>query len=305
VDEIAMLSPALRADIDVKVDMPEELWPAFVDVTEFQMALLNLGMNARDAMPGSGRFEITARNVTFDIDDPTSGGLVGDFVAVTFSDTGTGMAPEVVAQAFEPYFTTKEIGLGSGLGLSQVYGFAQQSGGAVSIVSAIGKGSSITLFLPRAVEGHTVAPFGAIAPAPSRASGRILIVEDDFEVARVTKEVLQEIGYLTVEARDGHAALALIEQGPEIELVLSDVVMPGGMSGLELARKLRLLRPELPVVLATGYAQWDADVADEDFVFIAKPYRRAALARTLRAAFERRKTRQHVTAPDMGKTVKT
>jgi CheY-like chemotaxis protein len=149
-----------------------------------------------------------------------------------------------------------------------------------------------------------VAPFRVIAPALSRASGRILIVEDDFEVARVTTEVFQEIGYQTVEARDGHAALALIEKDPEIELVLSEVVMPGRMSGLELARKLRLLRPELPVVLATGYAQWDARVADEDFVFIAKPYRREALAQALRAAFERRKTQQHVTAPDMGKTAR-
>ena len=136
VDEIAdMLLPALRDDIEVKFEMPAELWPVFVDLAEFQMALLNLGMNARDAMPESGRFQVGARNITFDIDDPTSGGLVGDFVAVTLSDTGAGMAPEVVARAFEPYFTTKEIGLGSGLGLSQVYGFAQQSGGAVSIAS--------------------------------------------------------------------------------------------------------------------------------------------------------------------------
>ena len=177
VDEIAdMLSPALRPDIEVKVEMPGELWPVFVDFAEFQMALLNVGMNARDAMPESGRLQVGARNVTFDIDDPTSGGLVGDFVAVTLSDTGAGMAPEVVARAFEPYFTTKEIGLGSGLGLSQVYGFAQQSGGAVSIVSAIAKGSSITLFLPRAVEGHPVAPFRMVAPVPSRAPTSIVSV---------------------------------------------------------------------------------------------------------------------------------
>jgi signal transduction histidine kinase/CheY-like chemotaxis protein len=305
VDEIAdMLSPALRADIDVKVEMPEELWPVFVDLTEFQMALLNLGMNARDAMPGSGRFEITARNVTFDIDDPTSGELVGDFVAVTLVDTGAGMAPEVVARAFEPYFTTKEIGLGSGLGLSQVYGFAQQSGGAVSIVSAIGKGSSITLFLPRAMEGHPEARFRMVPPAPSKASARILVVEDDTEVARVTIEVLEELGYQTVEARDGLSALALIDQEPGIELVLSDVVMPGGMNGLELARKLRLLRPGLPVVVATGYTQWGARVAEEDFVFIAKPYRREALAEAIRVAFQREKMRQSMAAPEMGKPVK-
>jgi signal transduction histidine kinase/ActR/RegA family two-component response regulator/sensor domain CHASE-containing protein len=306
VDEIAdMLSPALRADIDVKVEMPEELWPVFVDLAEFQMALLNLGMNARDAMPGSGRFEIAARNVTFDIDDPTSGGLVGDFVAVTLSDTGAGMAPEVVAQAFEPYFTTKEIGLGSGLGLSQVYGFTQQSGGAVSIASAIGKGSSITLFLPRAAEGYPMDPSHMVAPEPLRASGRILVVEDDAEVAQVTMAVLQEIGYQAVEVRDGHAALTLIEQDLRIELVLSDVVMPGGMSGLELARKLRRLRPGLPVVLVTGYTQWGARVAAENFVFIAKPYRREALAEAIQTAFDRDSARGSITAAGTEKAVGT
>jgi signal transduction histidine kinase/CheY-like chemotaxis protein len=304
VDEIAdMLSPALRADIEVKVEMPGELWPVFVDLAEFQMALLNLGMNARDAMPESGRFRVGARNVTFDIGDPTSGGLVGDFVAVTLSDTGAGMAPEVLARAFEPYFTTKQIGLGSGLGLSQVYGFAQQSGGAVSIVSAIGKGTSITLFLPRAAE-QPAAP-SDVAAAPLGASAGILVVEDDAEVAQVTMEVLREIGYQAVEARDGHAALALIEQDPTIELVLSDVVMPGGMSGLELARTLRKLRPDLPVVLATGYTQWGARVVDEDFTFVAKPYRREALAAALRTAFEREKARRSMAAAGTKTTVKT
>ena len=196
----------------------------------------------------------------------------------------------MVARAFEPYFTTKEIGLGSGLGLSQVYGFAQQSGGAVSIVSAIGKGTSITLFLPRAEEEeHPAAPSNVAYIAPPRASAGILVVEDEAEVARVTMEVLREIGYQAIEARDGQAALALIEQDPTIELVLSDVAMPGGMSGLELARRLRKLRPGLPVVLATGYTQLETRVMDEDFTFIAKPYRREALAAALQAAFEREK----------------
>ena len=167
--EIAdMLSPALRPDIEVKVEIPEEVWPVFVDLAEFQMALLNLGMNARDAMPDGGRIRVEARNVTFDIDDPTSGGLVGEFVAVTLSDTGAGMTADVVARAIEPYFTTKEIGLGSGLGLSQVYGFAQQSGGAVTIASAVGKGSSITLFLPRASEEPSAVPPDTATAAPSR-----------------------------------------------------------------------------------------------------------------------------------------
>jgi signal transduction histidine kinase/ActR/RegA family two-component response regulator/sensor domain CHASE-containing protein len=306
VDEIAdMLSPALRTDIEVKIEMPRELWSVFVDVAEFQMALLNLGTNARDAMPESGRFQVGARNVTFDIGDPMSGGLVGDFVAVTLSDTGGGMAPEVVARAFEPYFTTKEIGLGSGLGLSQVYGFAQQSGGAVSIASAIGKGTSVTLFLPRSEEERLVAPSNVTTAAPLRTSAAILVVEDDAEVARVTMEVLREIGYQGVEARDGHAALALIEQDPTIELVLSDVVMPGGMSGLELARTLRKLRPGLPVVLATGYTQWGARVMDEDFTFIAKPYRRETLVAALRTAFEREKARRSMPAAATKKPVTT
>ena len=306
-DEIAdMLSPALRADIEVKVEMPGDLWPVFIDFAEFQMALLNVGVNARDAMPESGRFRVGAHNVTFDIGDPTSGGLVGDFVAVTLSDTGAGMAPEVVARAFEPYFTTKEIGLGSGLGLSQVYGFAQQSGGAVSIASAIGKGTSITLFLPRAeAEEHPAAPSDVATAAPLKASAGILVVEDEAEVARVTMEVLRDIGYQAVEARDGQAALALIEQDPTIELVLSDVVMPGGMSGLELARRLRKLRPGLPIVLATGYTQWAARVMDEDFTFIAKPYRREALAAALRTAFEREKAERWIAAAGPKTTVKS
>jgi signal transduction histidine kinase/CheY-like chemotaxis protein/sensor domain CHASE-containing protein len=290
VNEIAdMLSPALRADIDVRVEMPERLWPVLVDLPEFQMALLNLGMNARDAMPDSGRFQVTARNVTFDIGDLTSGGLVGDFVAVTLSDTGVGMAPEVVARAFEPYFTTKDIGLGSGLGLSQVYGFAQQSGGAVSIASAIGKGTSITLFLPRAEEHYPAAPPNVATAEASRMAAGILLVEDQDEVARVTVKVLREIGYQAVEARDGHAALALIERDPTIELVLSDVVMPGGMSGLDLARALRKLRPGLPVVLETGYSEYGSRVVEEDFTFITKPYHREALAAALRTAFDRKR----------------
>ena len=231
---------------------------------------------------------------------------MGDFVAVTLSDTGAGMTPEVVARAFEPYFTTKEIGLGSGLGLSQVDGFAQQSGGAASIASAIGKGTSITLFLPRAeAEEHPAAPSNVATVAPLRAFASILVVEDEAEVARVTMETLREIGYQAVGARDGHAALALIEQDPTIELVLSDVVMPGGMSGLELARATRKLRPGLPVVLATGYTQLEGRVMDDDFTFIAKPHRREALAVALRAAFEREKAWRSMAAAGPKKTVRT
>jgi len=299
-----MLSPSLRADIEVTVKIPEQTWPVSVDLAEFDLALLNIAVNARDAMPEGGVFRVEARNVTLDASDPAGEGLAGDFVAVILSDTGAGMAPEVLAQAFEPYFTTKEIGLGSGLGLSQVYGFAKQSGGAASIVSAMGKGTSITLFLPRAAEEPAVAA-SHVTATPLALSGRILVVEDEAEVAWVTIEVLRDIGYQAVEAKDGHAALALIEQDPTIELVLSDVVMPGGMSGLELGRTLRNQRPGLPVVLATGYPQWGSRVMDEDFTFIAKPYHREALAAAIRGALERENARRRITAAKTERTVGT
>jgi two-component system NtrC family sensor kinase len=297
-----LLSPSLRPDIEVTVKIPEQTWPVSVDLAEFELALLNIAVNARDAMPRGGVFRVQARNVTLDASDPAGEGLAGNFVAVTLSDTGEGMAPEVLAQAFEPYFTTKEIGLGSGLGLSQVYGFARQSGGAASIVSTMGKGTSITLFLPRAVEERAAAASDVTA-APLALSGRILVVEDEAAVARVTIEVLGDIGYQAVEAKDGHAALALIEQDPTIELVLSDVVMPGGMSGLELGRTLRKQRPGLPVVLATGYTHWGSRVMDEDFTLIAKPYHREALAAAIRAALERENTRRRIVATTAAKTI--
>jgi two-component system, NtrC family, sensor kinase len=296
-----MLSPSLRADIEVMLKIPDQTWPVSVDLAEFDLALLNIAVNARDAMPEGGVFRIEARNATLDAVDTAGEGLTGDFVAVTLSDTGAGMAPEVLAQAFEPYFTTKEVGLGSGLGLSQVYGFAKQSGGAASIESAVGKGTSVTLFLPRAMEKSAAAP-ADLAAAPVALFGRILVVEDEAEVSRVTVEVLRAIGYEAVEAKNGHAALALIEQDPTIALVLSDVVMPGGMSGLELGRTLRQQHPGLPILLATGYTQWGSLVMDEDFTLIAKPYYREALAAAIRAAFERENARHR---PVVAKTEKT
>jgi len=299
-----MLSPSLRADIEVTVKIQEQLWPVSVDLAEFDLALLNIAVNARDAMPEGGVFRVEARNVTLDAGDPAGEGLAGDFVAVTLSDTGVGMSPEVLAQAFEPYFTTKEIGLGSGLGLSQVYGFAKQSGGAASIVSAPSRGTSITLYLPRAAKKPAAAASNVTA-APLALSGRIIVVEDEADVARVTIEVLRDIGYQAIEAKDGYAALALIEQDPTIDLVLSDVVMPGGMSGLELGRTLRKQRPGLPVVLATGYTQWGSRVMDEDFTLIAKPYHREALAAAIRAALERENARRRIAAVKTEKTIGT
>ena len=282
-----MLSRSLREDIEVSVEIPQDLWPVVVDPTEFELALLNLGVNARDAMPKGGRFRVAARNVSFSRNDRGTKGLVGDFVAVTLWDTGTGMTPEVQARAFEPYFTTKEVGGGSGLGLSQVYGFARQSGGFAVIESKVGQGTSITLYLPRATE-TPVAP--ASAPEDSVKSAvpaRLLLVEDDVEVAQATTELLQDIGLEVIWARDGKAALATFERDPTIEMVMSDIVMPSGISGLDLARALRKNHPELPVLLTTGYSQYTPQLVKEGFVLVEKPYHRDVLATSIQRAAER------------------
>jgi signal transduction histidine kinase/CheY-like chemotaxis protein len=287
--EIAdMLSRSLRSDIEVIVELPELLWPVAIDPAEFELALLNVGVNARDAMPEGGRFRVAAKNVTFCDGDLENDGLVGEFVAVILSDTGTGMAPDVLTRAFEPYFTTKEAGVGSGLGLSQVHGFAKQSGGSARIASTPGKGTSVKLFLPRASETARVPqPLSQAEPAVGSTLARILVVEDDAEVAEVTAELLQDIGYQPVGARDGKHALATLDRDLTIELVLSDIVMPGEMSGLELARTLRKHRPELPVLLATGYSQYVSPAASEGFVLVEKPYRRDVLRASIQAALER------------------
>jgi signal transduction histidine kinase/CheY-like chemotaxis protein len=296
--EIAeMLSRSLRENIEVAVELPENLWPVMIDPAEFELALLNLGVNARDAMPNGGRFRVAARNLSFRLGDAGNEGLVGDFVAMTLSDTGTGMTTGVLARAFEPFYTTKEVGLGSGLGLSQVYGFARQSGGTALIDSELGRGTSVTLLLPRAA-GISHPPRSAVPDAaPTAAAARILLVEDDGEVAEVTAELLRDFGFQVVRACGGKAALAALEGDPTIELAISDIVMSGGMSGLELARTLRQRRPEFPVLLATGYSQYAPQAVKEGFALVEKPYRREVLAALLRSAVERSRRARAVAQP--------
>jgi two-component system NtrC family sensor kinase len=213
---------------------------------------------------------------------------MGEFVAITLTDTGPGMPAEVMARAFEPYFTTKPAGLGSGLGLSQVYGFASQSGGTAALGSAPGEGTAITLFLPRAEAGSVTAGEIAAQPAFDPGSARVLLVEDDQTVAEATQDLLQNMGFDTRWAGDGMAALAFVENDPKLAVVMSDVVMPGGVSGLDLARTLRDRRPELPVILTTGYSSHASEVVAQGFALIEKPYRRDALAASLRSALENR-----------------
>jgi signal transduction histidine kinase/ActR/RegA family two-component response regulator len=286
--EIAeMLSRVLREDIEISVEIPQDLWPVAVDPAEFELALLNLGVNARDAMPNGGRFRVEARNLSFRCNDAGSEGLVGDFVAVTLSDTGTGMTAEVQMRAFEPYFTTKEVGVGTGLGLSQVYGFGLQSGGAALIESVIGQGTSITVYLPRAAKTSITLPSAVHDAVKAVTPARLLLVEDDVEVAQATAELLRDIGLQVMWVRDGKAALAKFERDSTIEMVMSDIVMPGGMSGLELARAMREHHPGLPVLLTTGYSQYVPQGEKDGFILIEKPYRRDVLAASIRRAIER------------------
>ncbi len=240
---------------------------------------MNLCVNARDAMPKGGLVRIEGRNCTLGAGEhPT--GLTGDFVALSVADTGTGIAPDNVKKVFEPFFTTKEVGKGTGLGLSQVYGFAQQTGGTAAIESKLGEGTSVTLYLPRA-KSAPAAQAASGRDVFARATGVVLLVEDDDEVAAVTKNILKMIGYRADHVRDGvHRPCAAAER-PALRHVSSDIIMPGGMSGLDLARKVRQHFPRLPILLSSGYARATGEVFREGFDIIAKPYSADSLAEAL------------------------
>ena len=235
----------------------DALAPAMVDVTQLELVVLNLAINARDAMPQGGTLRIATGNASIDAERGSQMALaVGDYVHLAVSDTGTGMPPEVVAQAFEPFFTTKEVGKGSGLGLAQVYGFARQSGGTVTITTAEGIGTTFTVYLPAAHEAEApslvVNLLPGSAPAPS-IQQRVLVVDDDEAVREVTVAVLQDVGYSVVQTADGTVALELVASNDDIDLLVADFAMPG-MNGAELARRARILQPGLPVLFVTGYA---------------------------------------------------
>ncbi len=282
-----LIARSLREDIAVTIDLPADLWPVMVDPGELELALLNIAVNARDAMPNGGAFQLVARN-TRSAGETGGAGLDGEFVAITLTDTGTGMSDEVMARAFEPYFTTKPAGLGSGLGLSQVYGFAKQTGGSATLARAPNGGTAITLLLPRADAGPAMALEIAAQTEFDPGSARVLVVEDDQEVAEATQDLLRNMGFDTRWAGDGMAALAIVENDPKLALVMSDVVMPGGVSGLDLARTLRDRRPDLPVILTTGYSSHASETVAEGFALVEKPFRRDVLAAALRSALEKR-----------------
>jgi PAS domain S-box-containing protein len=278
-----LLQRSLRGDIHVLTDFSPDLWTVEVDPGELELVILNLAVNSRDAMPAGGRILISGHNVA----NMTEGELRGDFVCLAVQDSGTGMTADVIAHAFEPFFTTKEIGKGSGLGLAQTHGFVRASGGFVRIDSTVGSGTTISLYLPRSFKtpaDHcgdevTVSALGAAR------KGRVLLVEDDDEVAALTMDMLQQLGYETVRVASAEAALGALANGRAIDLVFTDVMMPGAMNGIGLARELRRRRPELPVLLTSGYSDsgWrEAGVSNAEM--LAKPYRLEELALALTAA---------------------
>jgi two-component system, NtrC family, sensor kinase len=284
-----MLRSSLRGDIAIDLKMAEGLWPAKVDASEFELAVLNIAVNARDAMTNGGRLTIAAQNVH--LSDPATMGLQGDYVAVSFSDTGTGIPPDIVGRVFEPFFTTKEVGKGTGLGLSQVYGFARQSGGTATASSEPGRGTTITLYLPRTKEREESGAAPAEVLARMEGRGRILLVEDNAEVAEVTRANLADLGFDVTYAGDAAAALVALECDGRFDLVFTDIVMPGAMNGLDLARRVADIAPSTAVLLATGYSNVAQTVADQGFAILHKPYRIPALSEAVRNAIRAKRFR--------------
>ena len=274
-----ILQRSLRGDIGVGMTFGGGLWPVQIDAGEFELAMLNLCVNARDAMAGGGTITISVKNLTEAGDD----GLRTDFVKLCVADTGSGMPPEIQARVFEPFFTTKEIGKGSGLGLPQVYGFVQQSGGRLTLDSEVGAGTVVTMLLPRSAR-LPVAPVDVPGASQARcdgaARGQVLLVEDDAEVAALTREMLSYLGFSVIQAASPDAALGALADGRSVDVVLSDIMMPGGVSGLDLAREIRRRQPNLRIVLTTGYAEAAASM-DSDLQLLLKPYTLETVAKAL------------------------
>ncbi len=268
-DVAKLLAASLRGDITVEIDAPAPVWPIRIDAVQLELALLNLGVNARDAMPNGGALRISCANRQIG-DGRLS--LHGNFVVIEVTDTGEGVDPDVLPRVFDPFFTTKALGPGAGLGLSHVHGFINQSGGGVEMLSTVGEGTTVRLYLPAAV--GEVADLAALSPvaAVSDGQGRVLVVDDDIEVADIAGQLLEASGYSVKLAYRAAAALKLLRDGEAVDLIFSDVVMPGGMSGVQLAEEVGVSYPKLPVLLATGYSDAIAEANLKGLNIIMKPY---------------------------------
>jgi PAS domain S-box-containing protein len=277
-----MLRSTVGAAIDVSIQIAPDVRTILADPDQFDTAMLNLTVNARDAMPDGGTLTIEARKACRIPARRGHPATAGDYVAVTVADSGTGIDGALAERIFEPFFTTKEVGKGTGLGLSQVIGFAKQTGGDVVVESAPGKGARFTLYLPRSAQGAAPEPEAPAAEdAQPRGHGCILVVEDNVQVGEFATQMLHDLGYATCWARTAQAALDTLANEPDrFDAVFSDVVMPG-MNGVELASRLRDLHPDLPVLLASGYSQVITDEGSHGFELLHKPYSVDTLARAL------------------------
>jgi PAS domain S-box-containing protein len=276
-----VLAGSMHVNIQFQIDVPKSTWPICVDKSELELALVNLAVNARDAMPEGGRITIAAENVHVRAGELPED-IGGDFVALSVADTGSGIPPDLVSRVVEPFFTTKAPNKGTGLGLSQVYGFARRSDGTVAISSEVGRGTKVTVYLPRshAALATPLPPDEADYAALDRRT--ILVVEDNADVRRVAVSLLEQLGYRAIEVETAAAALDVIATGKHVDLVFSDVVLPGTADGLALARTLGQRYPQIPVVLTTGYSKvFDAD---PEFPVLRKPYQLSSLGRVIHDA---------------------
>jgi PAS domain S-box-containing protein len=282
-----MLATSLGASARLVTDIPDEIWPVHIDASEFELALVNLALNSRDAMPAKGGvITVSAENVQL-TPQQTPARLQGEFVALSIADDGSGIAPDILPLVFDPFFTTKGPSKGSGLGLSQVYGFAHQSGGTVAITSELGRGTCVTLYLPRANAAPKPAQNESDVPEKLE-GGTALLVEDNPEVAKVTEQMIEQLGYRVQRAGGAREALELAA-GTPFDLVISDIVMAGAMDGVGLARALRQRQPELPVVLVTGFAG-SVTETELEFSVLRKPFEVSDLSRVMAKAIAEAKS---------------
>jgi len=281
-----MLAPSLRGNIELICDIEDKIWPVEVDLGELELALVNIAVNARDAMPDGGTITLSARNVVLKAGS-AAGALEGDFVALAIIDNGSGMPAAVLARVFEPFYTTKPVGKGTGLGLSQVHGFALQSGGAATVSSEVGIGTVVTIYLPRSRAELALDVDENFAAEPALGQGTVLLVEDSREVAEVTSTLLEQLGYRVVRSENAAEALRHLQQGIHFDLLFTDIVMPGPMNGLALAEACRDNFPDIPVLLTSGYSD-AAQLADGRFDILRKPFELSALERAIETVIAER-----------------
>jgi CheY-like chemotaxis protein len=284
-----LLHPTLGEHIEITPLMAEDAWTALVDPNQLTTAIINLALNARDAMPDGGKLAFETSNVVLDENYAGMNSEVapGNYVMIAVSDTGAGIPPALLERVFEPFFTTKEVGRGTGLGLSMVFGFVKQSGGHIKIYSEEGHGTSVKLYLPRATGLHQTDAEAQVAAGLEGGNELVLVVEDDTLVRRYVVTRIQSLGYSTLEAANATEALRIIDDVPNIDLLFTDVIMPGNMNGRQLVDEALKRRPGLKTLYTSGYTE-NAIVhhgrLDSGVLLLAKPYRKSELARMIRLA---------------------